>query len=100
MLNLLKIKDFRLFSANKQAGWRLLPCFSERFGDADGRLAKNCGKGKRGGVRIIYFLITKDAQIILFDVYAKSEKENLTKAERNQLKKLTAAYKRSERSKR
>ncbi len=57
------------------------------------------GKGKSGGVRVIYFLVNKASQIILFDIYSKSEKDNITGAERNELKKITTAYKRSERRK-
>ncbi len=61
---------------------------------------RSATKGKSGGVQIIYVLITKEAQIVLLDIYAKSNKDNLTQAERNRLKKITTAYKRSERSKR
>jgi hypothetical protein len=39
------------------------------------------GRGKRGGARIIYLLITDDHQIYLLDAYAKNEKGDLTAAE-------------------
>ncbi len=55
------------------------------------------GKGKRGGARIIYFYVTQAAVIYLLEVYTKSTKENLTNAERNEYKKLTAVIKRSHR---
>lgn len=44
-------------------------------------------KGKSGGVRVIYYY-EHEAFIILLTLYSKSEKENLTDAERNTLKKL------------
>jgi mRNA-degrading endonuclease RelE of RelBE toxin-antitoxin system len=36
------------------------------------------GKGKRGGVRIIYYWMGAKDHIYLFVIYGKSEKENLT----------------------
>jgi hypothetical protein len=46
------------------------------------------GMGKRGGARIIYILRDEHFPIFLVAVYAKNEKANLTKAERNELAKL------------
>ncbi len=46
------------------------------------------GKGKRGGVRVIYYHHSEAIPLFLLNVYAKSEKDNLTKAERNEMKKL------------
>jgi hypothetical protein len=45
------------------------------------------GRGKRGGARVIYALVLRATTLALLDVYAKSEQENLTAAER----KLVAA---------
>ena len=39
---------------------------------------KSRGKGKRGGVRVIYYHKNADGQIWLLTVYSKSEKENIT----------------------
>jgi|SRR5205809_311707 len=44
------------------------------------------GHGKRGGVRIIYFWWMADAKILLLDIYAKGEKEDLAAAELKRLK--------------
>ena len=44
------------------------------------------GHGKRGGVRVIYFWWLAQDRILLLDVYAKSQQEDLTAAE---IKKLT-----------
>ncbi|MBW8308632.1 MAG: type II toxin-antitoxin system RelE/ParE family toxin [Candidatus Paracaedibacteraceae bacterium] len=35
------------------------------------------GKGKRGGVRVIYFYQNKEGQIWLLTIYAKNEAENI-----------------------
>jgi len=43
------------------------------------------GMGKRGGGRVIYILRGESFPIFLVTAYAKNEKENLTKAERNAL---------------
>ncbi|MBI3664704.1 MAG: type II toxin-antitoxin system RelE/ParE family toxin [Acidobacteria bacterium] len=45
------------------------------------------GKGKRGGVRVIYYFHKETIPVFLLDIYAKNVKENLTKAERNTLRK-------------
>ena len=48
------------------------------------------GMGKRGGVRIIYFFYNENIPVFLITVFGKNEKTNLTKAECNELAKLTA----------
>jgi hypothetical protein len=48
------------------------------------RIARG-GMGKRGGARLIYIVRSEDFPIFLIGVYAKNEKENLTKEQRNQL---------------
>jgi hypothetical protein len=44
------------------------------------------GHGKRGGVRIIYFWWISADRILLLDVYAKSEQENLAASKIEELK--------------
>jgi hypothetical protein len=46
------------------------------------------GRGKSGGLRLIYYYVTAQGRIYLIDVFAKNEKANLTQAERNELKEL------------
>ncbi len=41
------------------------------------------GKGKRGGVRVVYFFHNYSMPVYLFAVFAKSQRENLTKNEQN-----------------
>ncbi len=44
--------------------------------------------GKSGGARVIHFYKAADDIVYILDVYAKSKKGDLTKAEQNALKKL------------
>ena len=36
------------------------------------------GKGKRGGLRVIYYWLARDAQFWMFTIYNKGEMEDLT----------------------
>ena len=47
--------------------------------------------GKRGGVRVIYVDFEVYEKLYLLTAYPKSEKDNLSKAERNELKQLVDA---------
>lgn len=49
------------------------------------------GKGKSGGLRIITFYGGADIPVFLLNVFAKNEKTDLTKAERNEFKATLAA---------
>ena len=46
------------------------------------------GRGKSGGARVIHYYKTIADTVFLLDVYAKNQKEDLTKGEINDLKKL------------
>lgn len=43
------------------------------------------GQGKSGGVRVIYYFYDDQMPIYLLTLFAKGDKSNLTKAERNDL---------------
>ena len=45
------------------------------------------GRGKRGGTRVIYYYHNEDKPILLLLIYAKAKQENLTDAQKAQLKK-------------
>jgi hypothetical protein len=45
------------------------------------------GMGKRGGARVVYIVRNEWFPVFLITAYAKSEKDNLTKKERNKLAK-------------
>ena len=49
------------------------------------------GRGKSGGARIIYYVVSRRGVVYLLDVYAKSAKEDLTDAEKKEIRKLVAA---------
>lgn len=49
------------------------------------------GRGKRGGVRILYFWITQQDQIYMLYAYPKNTQENLTQAQLTLLKKAVTA---------
>ena len=44
------------------------------------------GRGKRGGARVIYFFSAAGEVIALLDMYAKADKEDLTNAEKQELR--------------
>ena len=51
------------------------------------------GKGKSGGMRLIYLFVAGSGEVHLVDIYAKGEQENLSKTECNELAKLAAILK-------
>jgi len=51
------------------------------------------GRGKSGGVRVVYFWRVAEAQIILLTIYAKNEQTNLTPAQVKQLARYVEALK-------
>jgi len=48
------------------------------------------GKGKRGGVRIIYYFYDKQGALFLLTVYAKSDKVDLSEKEKSEYKELVS----------
>ncbi len=50
---------------------------------------RRTGTGKSGGIRVIYFYYNDSYPMFLLDCYAKNEKDNLTKAEQKEFRKLT-----------
>ncbi|MEX1185932.1 MAG: type II toxin-antitoxin system RelE/ParE family toxin [Gemmatimonadaceae bacterium] len=51
------------------------------------------GKGKRGGARVIYFVMLEKGRIYLLDVYTKNVKTNITEDEKKELAKLRKVLK-------
>ena len=45
------------------------------------------GRGKSGGARVIYYYHNEDKPILLLLIYAKPDQDNLTGAQKSQLKK-------------
>ena len=50
------------------------------------------GKGKRGGTRVIYYLAAARGTFFMLDIYAKSEKEDLTPNELKELRRLVKEW--------
>jgi hypothetical protein len=48
------------------------------------------GRGKSGGVRVIYYYHNETIPLFLLTVFGKGEKANLSKSERNELAKFTS----------
>jgi len=51
------------------------------------------GRGKSGGVRVIYYFYTAEKPIYLLEIFGKNEKANLTAAQRNPLAQVAAEIK-------
>ena len=48
------------------------------------------GGGKSGGYRVIYFFHSQDIPLFALNVFAKNEKANISPAERNAMRELSA----------
>ena len=64
----------------RTGGFRKLRWFDERR-----------GKGKRGGLRVIYYWLRRDLQFWMFAIYDKDELENLTSEQEKTLKRAIEA---------
>ncbi len=53
------------------------------------------GKGKSGGLRVVYFFLAEPGRIYMAAIYAKSRQENLSATDQNVLAKLAAQIKRA-----
>ena len=51
------------------------------------------GRGKSGGVRVIYYFYTAEKPIYLLEIFGKNEKANLAAGQRNALAKVAAEIK-------
>ena len=50
------------------------------------------GRGKSGGVRVIYYWMTEDDQIYMLFVFPKNAQENLTDAQTKQLRQIVKRW--------
>ena len=53
------------------------------------------GMGKRGGVRLVYYFWVEPNAVLLITAYAKNEKEDLTDADKKEIRKIVDNLKRS-----
>jgi hypothetical protein len=66
------------------------PVVAGTGGARKARVARG-GRGKSGGARVIYFAWTTRGVLFLINIYAKSEKENLTDADKKEIRRTVAA---------
>lgn len=57
------------------------------------------GKGKRGGVRVIYYYWTPDDEAYLLHIYAKSEQSDMSAADQKAVKAFVEVLKRAKEEK-
>jgi len=50
------------------------------------------GRGKSGGVRVIYYWMSADDQLYMLLAYAKNEQENLTDVQVSALRKIVERW--------
>ena len=50
------------------------------------------GRGKRAGARVIYYWAVSREKILMLDIYAKSEKKDLTQAEIKELRAVVEEF--------
>lgn len=48
------------------------------------------GKGKRGGVRVIYYFVALDGEILMLAIYSKGESDDLTADDRKAIREYVA----------
>lgn len=51
------------------------------------------GRGKSGGLRVIYFFLARPGRIYMASIYAKSRKENLSAADQHVLERVATQIK-------
>jgi hypothetical protein len=73
--------------ASDPGAWPVIP----GTGGARKARARRGGKGKSGGARVVYFVMTARGLLILLYVYAKAEKEDLSDAEKKDLREIVKA---------
>lgn len=78
-----ELKEIADFFANEPDAGELV---KGTGGARKARVARR-GKGKSGGYRVTTFYAAEDVPVFLLDIFSKGDKENLTKAERNEVEK-------------
>ena len=53
---------------------------------------KGQGRGKRGGVRVIYYWLMDDEQILMLYIYPKKQQDDLTPEEKKTLKSIAKRW--------
>ena len=89
-------EDLRLLELDIMKNPDKYPVMQGTGGLRKARIAlDNNNKGKSGGARVCYVDFVFAETVYLITVYPKNEKDNLSKDERNEIKKLIEALKKS-----
>ena len=51
------------------------------------------GKGKRGGVRVVYYYWLRDGEVYMLSIYAKNEQADMTAADKKVARRFVEALK-------
>ena len=93
-------KILNLLSDDQLASLQIFLCENPDFGKiikGSGGIRKvrwsAGGKGKSGGVRVLYYWVVSRDKIIFLDMYAKNEKEILSQSEMKLLGKVVEEFK-------
>ena len=86
VVTLLSDEEYRAFQNELMQAPDAWPVIQGSGGIRKAR-CKSKGKGKSGGIRIIYYLVSENDILLLF-AYPKNKQENLTSQQIKQLKKL------------
>ncbi|MCY1363594.1 Toxin HigB-2 [compost metagenome] len=92
LAELLSDEEYRAFQAHLAENPEAGDLIQGTGGLRKVRWAAN-GKGKRGGVRVIYYHVTAAFQIRLLLIYRKRIQDNLTEAEKQVLRKINQGWK-------
>ncbi|MDT4860758.1 Toxin HigB-2 [compost metagenome] len=92
LAELLSDEEYRAFQAHLAENPEAGDLIQGTGGLRKVRWAAN-GKGKRGGVRVIYYHVTAAFQIRLLLIYRKGIQDNLTEAEKQVLRKINEGWK-------
>jgi hypothetical protein len=76
---------------NSKLRWRPPPGRLSVAPGVPARRGQHAGDGARAAVRIIYFVVSRRGVVYLIDIYAKGEKEDLTDAQRREIRRLVVA---------
>lgn len=82
---LLNEKERRLAETEIAAEPEAWPVIAGTGGARKARVRRG-SRGKSGGARIIYFFRAKSERVYLMAIYAKSEREDITDAEKHELR--------------
>jgi len=91
---LLKV-DYEDFKKGLAENPELGPTIAKTGGVRKTRL-KSAAKGKSGGFRVCYFYLPECYKLYLICIYGKNKQEDLSEAEKKELKALVTEFKRGE----